>query len=260
MSEFHTIDFHTYAAAAVWVSNLAEWTKDPTLGDGPGLVYPGGLWIEDTDGWAVDHPSRTVGSGRWYTRTDKTHRDHDLRKIELHVFEYAWVNKWSTEEKLQQHLERAGERRADKANLYATRQAAMLPQAMATASSELLRLQQIMADVRFPGYTFETGQMAGPGEGISLYLRVRYDEPDVMTGVKEEQVGRVWHVPVGQTVGQIVQTCLKAILTSLEHRAREHLTYKGKPVLQPHLDIETVWQLLPARPQTTDAPLGELFH
>jgi hypothetical protein len=106
---------------------------------------------------------------------------------------------------------------------------------------ELARVRQVVAGVKFPGYTFTVEPLAD-----HVYVQVSYDEPDVMSGVVEEQRGRKWLLPAGQTVGQIVQTCFKAILTSLEHRAREHFLYRGKPVLQPHMDLEKVWESLPA--------------
>ncbi len=108
--------------------------------------------------------------------------------------------------------------------------------------NELDRIADIVDKIAFPGYTFLVDTVAG-----RLYsIRVRYVEPDVMSGVPEEQNGRQWVIPEGQTRGQIVQTCFKAILTSLEHRAREHFLYRGKPVLQPHLDIDGVWASMPA--------------
>ena len=102
-------------------------------------------------------------------------------------------------------------------------------------------LLQVVDWLRFPGYTFWVGTLAAD----VYFLQVRYDEPDVMTGVKETQQGRMWAFPADQTPGQVVQTAFKAILTSLEHRAREHFTYRGKPVLQPHLDVDRLWELLP---------------
>jgi hypothetical protein len=97
-----------------------------------------------------------------------------------------------------------------------------------------------VSDCHFPGYELLVGEL---GDGFSV--SVRYTEEDILSGVPEEQNGRKWYVPPGQTKGQIVQTCFKAVLTSLEHRAREHFTYRGKLVLQPHMDIDDVWDMLP---------------
>lgn len=107
---------------------------------------------------------------------------------------------------------------------------------------ELQRVKGVIGAVSFPGYEFLVDEVV---EGYSI--RVRYMEPDVMTGVVEEQLGRVWFVPAGQTNGQLVQTCFKALMTSLEHRARENFLYRGKPVLQPHLDIDQLWAMMPDR-------------
>lgn len=50
--------------------------------------------------------------------------------------------------------------------------------------------------------------------------------------------GRKWYVSHFSVPGEIVQTCLKAVLTSLEHECREHFTYKGVRVLAPHFDLD----------------------
>lgn len=104
---------------------------------------------------------------------------------------------------------------------------------------EYRRVLDVVGKLSFPGYEFVVEPFSG-----WFTLHVRYVEPDVMSGVPEEQNGRRWLFPADQTVGQIAQTAFKAVLTSLEHRAREHFTYRGRPVLQPHMDIEQVWQLL----------------
>lgn len=101
-------------------------------------------------------------------------------------------------------------------------------------------LLRLVSFLHFPGYEFKVSPL-----GEDFVLQVSYVEPDVMTGVPETQEGRRWLFPSGQTAGQVVQTAFKAVLTSLEHRAREHFLYMGKPVLQPHLDIEALWASLP---------------
>ncbi len=117
------------------------------------------------------------------------------------------------------------------------------PQAVTLMVEEYSRVLEIVEKLAFQGYEFILDTL-----GLDrLSLRVRYWEPDVMTGVIEDQLSREWVFPHGQTVGQLVQTAFKAILTSLEHRAREHFLFRGKPVLQPHLDVEQVWAMLPDR-------------
>jgi hypothetical protein len=42
------------------------------------------------------------------------------------------------------------------------------------------------------------------------------------------------------TRSELVQTAFKAVLTSIEHEAREQFTYKGARVFGPHFDIEAL--------------------
>lgn len=126
--------------------------------------------------------------------------------------------------------------------------------------TELERVRAIVADVHFPGYTFAVVELAGEPIGPPpmiamapvpiehpIAVQVAYNEPDVMTGVVEEQRGRLWVINHAWGAGQIVQTCLKALLTSLEHRAREHLLWRGRPVLQPHFSLDELWKLAAPR-------------
>jgi hypothetical protein len=45
------------------------------------------------------------------------------------------------------------------------------------------------------------------------------------------------------TPGELVQTAFKAVLTFLEHEARENFKYKGVSVFDPHYDIEKLVEL-----------------
>jgi hypothetical protein len=103
------------------------------------------------------------------------------------------------------------------------------------------RILQIVNNVKFPGYNFEL-DVGGYGNDF-YYVQVYYDEPDVMTGINETQYGRKWLIEPDATEGQIVSTLFKAILTSLEHRCREHFTYRQVPVFCPHFDINDLVDL-----------------
>jgi hypothetical protein len=105
--------------------------------------------------------------------------------------------------------------------------------------AEYERVGHIVSQVRFPGYLFRFSPL-----GEFFAVQVEYDEPDVHTGLPARQVGRLWVFPRGQTTDQIVQTCFKAVLTSMEHRVRETFTWRGKAVMVPHRDLEAVWRML----------------
>lgn len=80
----------------------------------------------------------------------------------------------------------------------------------------------------YPGYAFSVAV-----EGRLVVLRVVFTGPDVVDG-SETQMGRPWVIEFGAHPPQIVQTAFKAVLTSLEHRARESFAYGGRAVMSPH--------------------------
>lgn len=77
----------------------------------------------------------------------------------------------------------------------------------------------------------------------AIYLQGGYMEPDVETGILERQLTRRWFLSPEMTRSEIVQTVLKCVLTSLEHRAREWFRYSGHAVFGPHFDVDALWQL-----------------
>lgn len=116
-----------------------------------------------------------------------------------------------------------------------TKMAAALRGASPFAAEE--RVRGLLADVAFPGYRFRVGHIAG------AFLQVVYDEPDVESGALAEQRGRKWYVSSHATPGEVAQTALKAILTSHEHRVREHFAWRGARVFGPHFDLEQLAEL-----------------
>lgn len=113
---------------------------------------------------------------------------------------------------------------------------------------------RIVESIDFPGYTFLLGTKQNFNPEI-VTVRVSYDEKDVMSGVKETQFGRRWIIEPEATDMAIIQTCFKALLTSLEHRAREHFTYQGKAILQPHFDLEKLLAIAPGRTEHAPDPI-----
>src|SRR5262249_33809654 len=98
-------------------------------------------------------------------------------------------------------------------------------------------LKAITADIRCEvggiNWQIHCGEM-----GRGYFVQLRYLEPDVETGDPADQHGRKWYVSPYSTKSEIVQTVLKACLTSAEHMVREHFTYKGERILGPHFDVE----------------------
>lgn len=99
------------------------------------------------------------------------------------------------------------------------------------------KFEKVLTKLTFPGYTFDFGIENG-----NMYVRVKYDEPDVFKGTNETQYGRKWWIEPDNDEMQFTQTCFKALLTSLEHRARENFLYDGRPLMHPHRTLQEAWE------------------
>lgn len=95
--------------------------------------------------------------------------------------------------------------------------------------------REVLDRCKFEDYVFFLAE-----EGKRLWLQVRYLEPDVdgRTDEPEIQHGRKWLISRHATPSELVQTAFKAVMTSMEHRAREHFLYRGERVFGPHFDVE----------------------
>jgi len=58
---------------------------------------------------------------------------------------------------------------------------------------------------------------------------------------------RRWFISPEMRKSELVQTAFKCIMTSAEHRVREHFRYKGELVYGPHFDVEKLVELCKTR-------------
>jgi hypothetical protein len=75
------------------------------------------------------------------------------------------------------------------------------------------------------------------------YLQAWYLDVDIDTGKKTEQHTHKWLISTYATKGEIVQTCFKLVMTSMEHRAREGFLYRGRRVFGPQFDLDALWSI-----------------
>jgi hypothetical protein len=99
--------------------------------------------------------------------------------------------------------------------------------------------KQLLISVNYPDYTF-IAETDGRGE---MYLRASYLEPDILTpnGPAVTQLTRRWFIHPNMTKSELIQTAFKCIMTSMEHRVREHFLYNGRRVFGPHFNIDELW-------------------
>lgn len=118
-------------------------------------------------------------------------------------------------------------------------------------AGDQVRVAAALEEVSFPGYRFRVGRIAG------AFLQVVYDEPDVESGEPTKQHGRKWYVSGNATRGEIIQTAFKAVMTSHEHRVREHFTWRGARPFGPHFDLEQLAALALSGATEQRAPAAE---
>lgn len=70
-------------------------------------------------------------------------------------------------------------------------------------------------------------------EGGHLQVRVARNG----AGPGEPWNGRWWRLSDHMTHGELVQTAFKAVMTALEHEAREQFTFLGQAIFDPHYDV-----------------------
>ena len=99
------------------------------------------------------------------------------------------------------------------------------------------KLTSIMDDVRFV-------------EHPVLQVRVRPDGPEVFylqvvdpTLPSSFNTGRKWRISSHMTKSEVVLTAFKAYMTWLEHEARESFEYRGRKILDPHFDVDALWEM-----------------
>lgn len=102
-----------------------------------------------------------------------------------------------------------------------------------------LRTQALLGDTKYPGLEFEC-----KSETNRCSLRVHCpDGRCATTGKRWHWNGRWWRLSPHMTDSEIVATCFKAVITALEHEAREAFKFKGASVYDAHLDVHELVKL-----------------
>lgn len=89
---------------------------------------------------------------------------------------------------------------------------------------------------KFPEYDFRLS-ISSRGE---YFLQATYMDKDIETGLVEKQFTRKWYLSPYMVKSEVVATCFKCVITSMEHRTREHFTYRGKRIYGPHFDVDAL--------------------
>jgi hypothetical protein len=116
----------------------------------------------------------------------------------------------------------------------------------------LIEIQTLLHQhVRYHEWRFDVHQDADFG-----YLQLAFYAFGPDFGSFALQGGRKWKLSPHMTKSEIVQTAWLAVLTAVEHEAREEFTYKGVAIFGPHLDCEALREVA-GRRDVRDVRAGE---
>lgn len=103
---------------------------------------------------------------------------------------------------------------------------------------ELERVDKVLGQCDFRDWDLLLKQ-----DGDRLYVQVRFVDRCANTGKITTWLGRKWFLSLHMTDSEIIQTAFKAVLTAVEHEARESFKYKGRAIFGPHFDVDALWEI-----------------
>lgn len=103
-------------------------------------------------------------------------------------------------------------------------------------------MYEVLQACSYRDWTFFLGH-----DGDQPWLQVRFMEADLGTGGHIQQYGRKWRLSRHMTRSELVQTAFLAVLTAVEHEAREGFRYRGRMVFGPHLDVDALAEFVGRR-------------
>jgi len=74
------------------------------------------------------------------------------------------------------------------------------------------------------------------------YLQLVFESPCAFTGEPQEQRCRKWPLSWHMCDSEVVNTGLGAVLSALEHEAREHFSFNGRRIFNPHRSAKLLWE------------------
>lgn len=99
-------------------------------------------------------------------------------------------------------------------------------------------VEEVLRDIRYEDYSF----VVVPKDSV-LLLQIVCTGTCNVTGEPLKWKSRKWFLSPHMTRGEIVQTAFKAVMTALEHEARELFKYKDVAIFDPHYDIDKLVEL-----------------
>ncbi len=100
------------------------------------------------------------------------------------------------------------------------------------------QLEAAIAEISYEGFEFLLRE-----DDTRPYLQVQCEDTCTNTGEPYTWRSRKWFLSPYMTKSEVVQTALKAVLTCVEHEARERFKYQGEAIYSPHYSVDALWAL-----------------
>ncbi len=114
-------------------------------------------------------------------------------------------------------------------------------------------LCEIVGDITFRTWRFVTSPI---GQGFLLQVIFFTDAEDFTAAIYEKQRGRKWYISRFSTKSEVVRTALKAVLTAVEHEAREDFHFRESRVFGPHIDVDALIEICSRKDARDDRRSG----
>ncbi len=111
------------------------------------------------------------------------------------------------------------------------------PAVYTEADAALARCQGWLDQITYPGYEFRLEH-----DDNCLFLQVRFDGVDSVTGEPALQSGRKWRVSYHCCQSEFVRTAYKAVEAAVLHEMQESFKYRGRAIYGPHIDPDALWE------------------
>lgn len=98
---------------------------------------------------------------------------------------------------------------------------------------------ELLFHIEFDDWKFIVG-LDGAVAPQRPYLQIEAKGPCADSGVLKAWKSRKWFLSYHMTKSEIVQTAFKAVMTAVEHEARENFRYKGEAIFSPHYDVDAL--------------------
>lgn len=109
-------------------------------------------------------------------------------------------------------------------------------------------MRHVLASVKYGEWDF---LVRTERQGGRSFLQVQASGTCNVSGCEHTWRGRKWFLSPHMTKSELVQTAFKAVLTAVEHEARENFLYRGASIFDPHYDVDRLHDLR-SRPYSLD--------